>query len=82
MKIDSIKGQLELLSLELERQSMSKERLMEIKQVTRDMAHRMDAQFAVCSIAGMVEDIYRTETKYPKRRVKKVVRMLSEYFKG
>lgn len=75
----TVKSQLELLVLELERQGLSKERLMEIKQITKEIAYKLDAQCAVGSIAGMVEDIYRGETKYPKRRVKKVVRLLSEY---
>ena len=78
-EMKTVKSQLELLKLELERHNLSKERLMEIKQITRDIAHKLDTQCFVGSIGGMVEDLYRVETKYPKRRVKKVVRLLVEY---
>jgi len=72
----TLKIQLKLLKLELERPDLSKERLLEIKEFTRALARQLDVQCGVGSAVGMVEDLYRKETKYPKRRIKKVVQLL------
>ena len=63
---------------ELERKDLSKQRLMEIKGATRDIALQLDTMSNASCVVGMVDEIYRVETKYPKRRSKKVVQLLME----
>ena len=70
---------LKMLLVELERQSISDERVLEIKETTVEMAEKIDAETGVSVASGMVKDYYSTETKYLKRRVKLVVRVLQSY---
>lgn len=81
MKNIKIKDQLELLKTELERVDMTQNRVNEIKKMTLDIAKSLDTQRGVCSIVGLVEDIYREDPvpKYFKRRVKRVVNELLKY---
>ena len=70
---------LKLLLGELERQSVSDDRVLEIKDTTVEMADKIDLETGVSVASGMVKDYYLTETKYLKRRVKMVVRVLLSY---
>ena len=70
---------LKLLLGELERQSVSDDRVLEIKDTTVEMADKIDLETGVSVASGMVKDYYSTETKYLKRRVKMVVRVLLSY---
>ena len=70
---------LKMLLVELERQSISDDRVLEIKETTVEMAEKIDAETGVSVASGMVKDYYSTETKYLKRRVKLVVRVLQSY---
>ena len=70
---------LKLLLGELERQSVSDDRVLEIKDTTVEMADKIDLETGVSVASGMVKDYYVTETKYLKRRVKMVVRVLLSY---
>ena len=70
---------LKLLLGELERQSVSDDRVLEIKDTTVEMADKIDLETGVSVASGMVNDYYSTETKYLKRRVKMVVRVLLSY---
>ena len=70
---------LKLLLGELERQSVSDDRVLEIKDTTVEMADKIDLETGVSVASGMVKDYYATETKYQKRRVKMVVRVLLSY---
>ena len=70
---------LKMLLVELERQSISEDRVLEIKETTVDLAEKIDADTGVAVASGMVKDYYATETKYLKRRVKMVVRVLLSY---
>lgn len=87
MNLTVIKRQLDILQMELKRQTLSAERLLEIKEITRNIAMDIDSQSAVGSLQGMVDDIYNaktrngTETKHPKKRVNKVIGLLLEYVK-
>lgn len=71
----------ELLRLqeELGNTHLSKERVLEIREETLTIASKLDSANAVSSLSGTVKEIYRSVTKYPKRRVKKVVALLIEY---
>ena len=68
-----------MLLLELERQSISEDRVLEIRDTTVEMAEKIDIDTGVSVASGMVKDCYSTETKYLKRRVKMVVRVLLSY---
>lgn len=70
---------LKMLLIELERQSISDDRVLEIKETTVEMAEKIDVETSVSVASGMVKDYYATETKYLKRRVKMVVRVLLSY---
>ena len=70
---------LKMLLVELERQSISEDRVLEIRDTTVEMAEKIDAETGVSVASGMVKDYYSTETKYLKRRVKMVVRVLLSY---
>ena len=70
---------LKMLLVELERQSISEDRVLEIKDATVEMAEKIDIETGVSVASGMVKDYYSTETKYLKRRVKMVVRVLLSY---
>ncbi len=70
---------LKMLLVELERQSISEDRVLEIRDTTVEMAEKIDAETGVSVASGMVKDYYLTETKYLKRRVKMVVRVLLSY---
>ena len=70
---------LKMLLVELERQSISDERVLEIKETTVEMAEKIDVETSVSVASGMVKDYFATETKYLKRRVKMVVRVLLSY---
>ena len=70
---------LKMLLVELERQSISDERVLEIRDATVEMAEKIDMETGVSVASGMVKDYYSTETKYLKRRVKMVVRVLLSY---
>jgi len=70
---------LKLLLGELERQSISEDRVLEIRDTTVEMADKIDLETGVSVVSGMVKDYYSTETKYLKRRVKMVVRVLLSY---
>lgn len=76
--MNRLKFQVNQLWRELERKDLSKQRLMEIKEATRDIALQIDTMSNVSCVVGMVDEIYRVETKYPKRRIKKVVQLLME----
>ena len=64
---------------ELENTHLSKERVWEIRAETLTIAHKLDSANAVSSLSGTVKEVYRSVTKYPKRRVKKVVALLIDY---
>ena len=68
-----------MLLVELERQSISEDRVLEIRDTTVEMAEKIDIETGVSVASGMVKDYYSTETKYLKRRVKMVVRVLLSY---
>ena len=70
---------LKMLLVELERQSISEDRVLEIRDTTVEMADKIDIETGVSVASGMVKDYYSTETKYLKRRVKMVVRVLLSY---
>ena len=70
---------LTLLLGELERQSISYNRVLEIRDTTVEMAEKIDMETGVSVASGMVKDYYSTDTKYLKRRVKMVVRVLLSY---
>lgn len=70
---------LKMLLIELERQSISEDRVLEIRDTTVEMADKIDLETGVSVASGMVKDYYSTETKYLKRRVKMVVRVLLSY---
>ena len=70
---------LKMLLVELERQSISEDRVLEIRDTTVEMAEKIDVETGVSVASGMVKDYYSTETKYLKRRVKMVVRVLLSY---
>ena len=70
---------LTLLLGELERQSISDNRILEIRDTTVEMAEKIDMETGVSVASGMVKDYYSTDTKYLKRRVKMVVRVLLSY---
>ena len=70
---------LTLLLGELERQSISEDRVLEIRDATAELAEKIDLQTGVSVASGMVKDYYATETKYLKRRIKMVVRVLLSY---
>ena len=70
---------LKLLLGELERQSISEDRVLEIRDTTVEMADKIDLETGVSVASGMVKDYYSTETKYLKRRVKMGVRVLLSY---
>ena len=70
---------LKMLLVELERQSISENRVLEIRDTTVEMAEKIDIETGVSVASGMVKDYYSTETKYLKRRVKMVVRVLLSY---
>ena len=70
---------LKMLLVELERQSISEDRVLEIRDTTVEMAEKIDTETGVSVASGMVKDYYSTETKYLKRRVKMVVRVLLSY---
>lgn len=70
---------LTLLLGELERQSISDNRVLEIRDTTVEMAEKIDMETGVSVASGMVKDYYFTDTKYLKRRVKMVVRVLLSY---
>ena len=70
---------LKMLLIELERPSIIDDRVLEIKETTVEMADKIDLETGVSVASGMVKDYYSTETKYLKRRVKMVVRVLLSY---
>ena len=70
---------LKMLLVELERQSISEDRVLEIRDATAELAEKIDLQTGVSVASGMVKDYYATETKYLKRRIKMVVRVLLSY---
>ena len=70
---------LTLLLGELERQSISDNRVLEIRDTTVEMAEKIDMETGVSVASGMVKDYYSTDTKYLKRRVKMVVRVVLSY---
>ena len=70
---------LTLLLGELERQSIRDNRVLEIRDATVEMAEKIDMETGVSVASGMGKDYYSPETKYLKRRVKMVVRVLLSY---
>jgi len=78
-KMEKFIAVLKMLLIELERQSISDDRVLEIKETTVEMADKIDLETGVSVASGMVKDYYSTETKYLKRRVKMVVRVLLSY---
>lgn len=76
-----VKSQLQLFVNELSRNDMTQDRVQEIKSITFEIAHYLDAQNGVRYFEGLVEDIYRKKPvpKFYKSRVKKVVNELLKY---
>ena len=74
-----LKFQIRQLCKELERKNLSKERLMEIKIITLKIAELIDSQSDINYMVGIVDEIYRGDSKYPKRRIKKVIQLLMDY---
>ena len=74
-----LKFQISQLCKELERKNLSKERLMEIKTITLKIAELIDSQSDINYMVGIVDEIYRGDSKYPKRRIKKVIQLLMDY---
>ena len=77
--MNMLKKQLKMLLVELNKQGISKERVLEIKEITKQLAGKIDDLLAVNVAVGMVNELYKTETAYPKRRVKRVVNLLLGY---
>ena len=74
-----IKKQLELLNIELYKQLISSERVIEIKNHTLEIASMLDTELNNNILRSMVNEIYKRESKYLKRQVKKSVKLLIEY---
>ncbi|MBQ2892151.1 MAG: hypothetical protein IJE45_04590 [Bacilli bacterium] len=74
-----IKKQLELLNIELNKQLISRERVIEIKNHTLEIASMLDTELNNNILRSMVNEIYKRESKYLKRQVKKSVKLLIEY---
>lgn len=74
-----IKRQLELLHIELNKQLVSRERVAEIKDHTLEIASMLDSELDTNVLRSMVNEVYKKESKYLKRQVKKSVRLLIEY---
>ena len=67
-----IKKQLELLNIELNKQLISRERVIEIKNHTLEIASMLDTELNNNILRSMVNEIYKRESKYLKRQVKKL----------
>ena len=74
-----IKRQLELLHIELNKQLVSRERVAEIKDHTLEIASMLDSELDTNVLRSMVNEIYKRESKYLKRQVKKSVKLLIDY---
>ena len=74
-----IKKQLELLNIELNKQLISRERVIEIKNHTLEIDSMLDTELNNNILRSMVNEIYKRESKYLKRQVKKSVKLLIEY---
>ena len=77
--MEMLKIVLEMMLLELELQGISEERIVELKKVTITVADMIDQRTGVSVASGLVREMYATETKYLKKRVKRVARMLIGY---
>lgn len=71
-----LKQQLNQLNMELEKRHLSKERVLEIKELTKEIAKQIDEDRGNACAFGMVMEVYRVESIYVKRKVKRVVHML------
>lgn len=71
-----LKQQLNQLNMELEKRHLSKERVLEIKELTKEIAQQIDNDRGTACAFGMVMEVYRVESIYVKRKVKRVVHML------
>ena len=77
--MEMLKIVLEMMLLELELQGISEERIVELKKVTITVADMIDQRTGVSAASGLVREMYATETKYLKKRDKRVARMLIGY---
>ncbi len=73
------KTQLNMLMVELSKRQISAERVLVIKEKTKEIALRIDEELGVHTAYGMVSELYNSDTRYIKRRVKRVVNMLIGY---
>ena len=74
-----LKNELERLQEELKNVHLSKDRVLEIKKETLVIAKKIDSSSKVSNLVGTIKELYRAETKYPKRRVNKAVSILLDY---
>ena len=77
--MEMLKIVLEMILLELELQGISERRVLELKETSIIVAEMIDEKTGVSAASGLVRDMYSKETKYLKKRVKRVVRMLIGY---
>ena len=77
--MEMLKIVLEMMLLELELQGISEERIIELKKVSITVADMIDQKTGVPAASGLVREMYATDTKYLKKRVKRVARMLIGY---
>lgn len=74
-----LKNELERIKEELKNVHLSKDRVLEIKNETLVIAKKIDSSSKVSNLVGTIKELYRAETKYPKRRVNKAVSILLDY---
>ena len=77
--MEMLKIVLEMMLLELELQGISEERIIELKKVSITVADMIDQKTGVSAASGFVREMYSRDTKYLKKRVKRVARMLIGY---
>lgn len=77
--MEKIKNQLSQLSLELERVQLSKERVLEIKEITLSIASNIDKNYDTVFLVGAVSECYKKETRYVRRQVKRAIKLLLDF---
>lgn len=79
--METLKKQLDRISVELDNPKTSQERVKELQETTIKIAKEIDNHSVIPFAYDMIANKYKKESVYPRRRVKAVVILLQEYLK-
>ncbi|MEG1723802.1 MAG: hypothetical protein RR313_00270 [Anaerovoracaceae bacterium] len=62
---------------------LSQSRVLELKELTMVLGRDLDESMGFSgALASAIQEVYKTDNRYPKRKVKKAIKMLGIYVNG